>query len=126
MVLGKERVSGNPDGEEDMAAAYELKKSGSQFMFNLRGGNNEKLLTSERYASKDGAKNGIASCRTNSPIDARYDRRTATNEQPYFVLKAGNGEVIGTSETYSSKVAMETGIAAVMNHGPSAPVEDNA
>ena len=109
-----------------MAAAYELKKSGSQFMFNLRGDNNEKVLTSERYVSKDGAKNGIASCRTNAPFDVRYDRRTATNGQPYFVLKAGNGEVIGTSEIYSSKAAMETGIAAVKKHGPSAPVQDNA
>lgn len=107
-----------------MAAAYELKKSGEQFMFNLRGNNNEKLLTSERYTTKDGAKNGIASCRTNSPLEARYDRRQATNGQWYVVLKGGNGEIIGTGETYSSKDAMETGIAAMKKHGPTAPIDD--
>jgi hypothetical protein len=109
-----------------MAAAYVLKKSVDQFMFNLRGNNNETLLTSERYKSKEGAKNGIASCQTNSSIDARYDRRTSASGKPYFVLKAGNGEVIGTSELYSSNEARDKGIAAVKNVGPTAPIEDNA
>ena len=107
-----------------MAAAYELKTSGDQFMFNLRGNNNEKLLTSERYKTKQSAKEGIESVRVNSPTDARYDRKKATNDQWYFVLKGGNGEVIGTGETYSSKDAMETGIAAVKRHGPAAPIDD--
>ena len=44
--------------------------------------------------------------------------------KPYFVLKAANGEVIGTSEEYSSVGAMENGIAAVRQAAPMAPTDD--
>ena len=82
-------------------------------MFNLKAGNHETILTSENYASKAGANNGIASVKINAPNDARYVRKTATNAARYFVLTAGNGEVLGRSEMYSSGSAMETGIASV-------------
>jgi uncharacterized protein len=38
-----------------MAGYFVLKKSGDQFMFNLKAGNNEVILTSERYVSKKNA-----------------------------------------------------------------------
>jgi hypothetical protein len=95
-----------------MAATFELKRSGTQFMFNLRAENGQVILTSERYARKEGATGGIASVRENAPLDARCDRLTATDGNPYFVLKASNGQVIGTSERYSSSSARENGIAA--------------
>lgn len=107
-----------------MAGYYQLKKSGDQFMFNLKAGNHETILTSERYKSKQGAEGGIASCKTNSAIDARYERKTSTSNQPYFVLKAANGEVIGRSEMYSSASAMEGGITSCKTNGPSAPTKD--
>jgi len=106
-------------------AYYDLKRSGTQFMFNLRGENHETVLTSERYVSKQGAEGGIASVRVNSPIDARYNRLTASNGLPYFTLKGANGEVIGTSETYSSTTARDTGIDWVKRNGPGAITKDN-
>ena len=107
-----------------MAGYYVLKRSGTQFMFDLKAGNHETILTSERYASKQGAEGGIASCRTNSPIDARYAHKTSTANQPYFVLTAANGQTIGLSEMYSSTSAMENGIASCKANGPSAPTKD--
>lgn len=107
-----------------MAGQYVLKRSGSQFMFNLKGGNGETILTSERYTTKQGAENGIASCRTNSAVDARYDRRLSAGGQPYFVLKAANGEPIGSSEMYSSAAARDQGIDSCKRNGPSAPTRD--
>jgi uncharacterized protein len=107
-----------------MAGQYALKRSGTQFMFNLKGGNGETILTSERYTSKQGAEGGIASCRTNSPTDARYDRRTSSGGQPYFVLKAANGEPIGTSEMYSNAAARDKGIDSCKTNGPTAPTRD--
>ena len=108
-----------------MAARYTLKKTtNGEYMFNLRAGNGEVILTSERYQAKAGAENGIASVKTNSPLDSRYDRRTSRAGDPYFVLKAGNGEVIGKSEMYSSTAAMENGIASVKKNGPTARVDD--
>ena len=41
-----------------------------------------------------------------------------------FNLKAGNGEVIATSEIYSGKPACKNGIASVQKNTPIAPVED--
>ena len=97
-----------------------------QYRFVLKAGNNEIILTSELYASKQGALTGIASVKANSPDDSRYERKNAVNGQPMFNLKAANGERIGTSETYSSTQAREAGIQAVKNTGPTAPVDDQA
>lgn len=38
-----------------MSAFFDLKRSLTQYMFNLKGGNGETVLTSERYTSKQGA-----------------------------------------------------------------------
>lgn len=106
-------------------AYFDLKRSGTQFMFNLRGNNHETVLTSERYVTKQGALNGIASVKTNAPYDARYRRLTSTSNYPYFTLTAGNNEVIGTSELYSSVAAREGGIEWVKKNAPSASITDN-
>lgn len=59
-----------------MSAYFHLKPSGTQYMFNLKAGNGEAVLTSERYTTKQSAEGGIASVKVNSPHDTRYDRRT--------------------------------------------------
>lgn len=41
-----------------------------------------------------------------------------------FNLKAGNGEVIGTSEVYKSRDSLDNGIASVKKNAPEAPVEN--
>lgn len=108
-----------------MAGWYELgKSSDGQFRFTLKAGNGEPILASERYKSKQSAEGGIASCQVNSPIDARYVRLTAQNGQHYFVLKAGNGEPIGTSETYKTAQGREDGIASVKINGPTTIIKD--
>ena len=48
-------------------------------------------------------------------------RRTNTGIK--FDLKAGNGEVIATSEVYSSEDACRKGIASVQKTAPAAAVE---
>ena len=49
-------------------------------------------------------------------------RKTATGIK--FDLKAGNGEVIATSEVYSSESACRNGIASVQKNAPAAGVAD--
>lgn len=107
-----------------MSAYYHLKSSGSQYMFNLKGGNGETVLTSERYVSRQGALNGIESVKTNAPYDARYNRLTNSAGSPYFVLKAANGEPIGTSEAYSSTAARDQGIEWVKSNAPGASTRE--
>ena len=108
-----------------MAGYFELKgASGGKFMFNLKAGNHEVILTSETYSSKSGAQTGIGSVKTNAPNDSQYERKKAKDDSPYFVLKATNNEPIGKSEMYSSASAMESGIASVKTNAPSATVKD--
>jgi uncharacterized protein len=104
---------------------FVLKKaSDNQFHFRLQADNGENILSSELYASKSGAQNGIESVRTNAPIDAHYERKSAKNGQPMFNLKAANHEVIGTSETYTTDASRDNGIASVKKNAPKATVDD--
>ncbi|MDK2981974.1 MAG: uncharacterized protein PWQ55_2321 [Chloroflexota bacterium] len=110
-----------------MAAKFVLSKSkNGKFMFNLKAANGEPILSSEMYESKSGAKNGIESVKTNAPMAERYEKKASKKGEPYFVLKAGNNQVIGTSEMYSSESARDNGIASVKKNAPGAAVEDLA
>ena len=109
-----------------MAGKFDLKKSPSgKFMFNLKAGNGQIILTSELYESKSAAENGIASVKNNAANDDRYERKSSKKGEPYFTLKAGNGQVIGKSEMYSAAAAMENGIESVKTNGPTADIIDN-
>jgi len=106
-------------------ARFELKRtSDQQFMFNLIAPNNEVILTSERYTTKQNAQKGAASVKTHAPEDDNYQRLTAKDNSPYFTLRADNHEVIGKSEMYSSKQMRDKGIEAVKEHAPGAEVRD--
>ncbi|BES73887.1 YegP family protein (plasmid) [Marinobacter nanhaiticus D15-8W] len=109
-----------------MPAKYEIFRSdrNSQYYFRLKASNGEPILQSEGYQSKAGAENGVQSVRQHSPSDHYYDRRTSVGGAPYFNLKASNGQVIGTSQMYSSTTGREIGISSVKTNGPTAPVED--
>ena len=103
-----------------MAGKFVLKKGRSgQFSFNLVAGNGQVVLTSETYKTKKSAENGIASVGKNCGNDSCYERKVAKDGKPFFTLKAGNGQVIGKSQMYSSNAAMEKGIASVKNNGGS-------
>ena len=107
-----------------MSAKYVLRKTADhQFMFNLKAGNGEVILTSERYTQKANAENGIESVRKNSSLDGAFERM-GSGGTPYFVLKAANKEIVGTSEMYSSPTAMEGGITSVKQNAAAAVVED--
>ena len=108
-----------------MAGKYEVKKTtNAQFVFNLKAANGEVILTSEQYTTKGAAENGIESVKKNASADERYERKEAKNGQFFFVLKAANHQVIGQSEFYKTKAAMENGIASVKKNGPDARTED--
>ncbi len=108
-----------------MAGKFELKtaKSG-QFHFNLLAGNGQIIMQSEMYESKASALNGIASIQKNAGMDERYDRLVSKSEKPYFVLKAGNHQVIGQSQMYESEASRDNGIESVKKNGPEGVVVD--
>ncbi len=96
----------------------------SQYYWNLTAPNNEIILQSESYTTKQNALNGIGSCRTNSPLDSRYQRRIAKNSQYYFNLTALNYQIIGVSEMYTTVANRDNGIMACKKYGPGATLND--
>lgn len=100
------------------------KRTNGEFQFNLKASNGQVILTSEGYVAKAGCENGIASVKKNAHDDEKFDRKTSSNDKPYFNLKAGNGEIIGTSQMYESIAARDNGIASVKTNAPDAAIED--
>ena len=108
-----------------MAGKFELKATANGgFMFNLKAGNGQVILSSQVYKAKADALNGIESVRKNAASDERFDRRTSAKGEPYFVLTATNGQDIGRSEMYSGTAAMENGVKSVQTNAPDAKVDD--
>ena len=108
-----------------MAGKFELKKSkNDKFYFSLLAGQGQTILSSEMYEAKASAVNGIESVKKNAGDAARYDKAVAKNGSPYFNLKAANGQVIGSSEMYSSESARDAGIELVMANAAGASVDD--
>ena len=108
-----------------MPAKFELKKAkNGEFYFSLKASNGEVILTSEMYKAKLSARNGIDSVKKNAPLDERYERKASANGKPFFVLKAGNNQVIGQSEMYETEKARNAGVESVKKNGPTAGFSD--
>ncbi|MBX7111017.1 MAG: YegP family protein [Dehalococcoidia bacterium] len=108
-----------------MQVPFELTTaSNGQFRFSLRTAEGDTLLNSETYVQKASAQNGIESVQSNSGNEARYDRLTASDGRAYFNLKAGNGQVIGTSPMFATEAARDAAVAATMTEGSSTRIDD--
>jgi uncharacterized protein YegP (UPF0339 family) len=105
-----------------------IKQAKAGPMFNLKARNGEIIGTSEIYSSVDACKNGIASVQKNAPVAGLEDQTKENFEKVpnpkfelykdkagefRFRLKAGNGEVILTGESYVSKDGCKNGIASI-------------
>jgi len=99
-------------------------RTNGDYQFNLKATNGQIILSSEGYATKQGCNNGINSVKNNAPYDERYEKKTSKDGSYYFNLQALNGQVIGTSEMYSSESARDNGISSVQTNAPYASVED--
>lgn len=110
-----------------MAGKFELKKSkNDKYFFSLLASNGQKILGSEMYEAKASALNGIESVKKNAADDGRFDRLVAKNGSPYFSLKAGNGQIVGSSEMYSSASSRDNGIESCKTNAPGAVTDDQS
>ena len=108
-----------------MNATFEIKRAADgKYMFNLKSANDQVILTSQTYESKENVLTGIASVKQNATLDERYEEKSGTDGHPYFVLIAGNRQVIGRSQMYSSVEALRKGIASVKKNAPIAETID--
>jgi len=84
-----------------------------QYYFHLVAANGQNVLRSEGYARAAGADNGVSSVLANGNDKRNFDVLQAESGEWYFNLKAGNGEVIGTSQLYSTKAHADRGATTV-------------
>lgn len=100
------------------------KRKNDEFQFSLKAGNGEAILQSEGYVTKASCINGIESVKKNSPDESKFELLESKNGKYYFNLKAGNGQVIGTSEMYETAASRKNGINSVMKNAPDATIDD--
>ena len=106
-------------------AKFEIyKDKRGEFRFRLKSINGQTIVASEGYKAKAGCNNGIESVRKNSQEDSNFERLESKSGKPYFNLKSTNGQVIGSSEMYSSKQGMENGISSVMTNAHDAKIDE--
>lgn len=106
-----------------MAGKFEVytDKAG-EFRFRLKASNGQAILASEGYKDKSGCMNGIESVKKNAPDDARYERKQGASGKFMFNLKAGNHQIIGTSQSYESEASRDNGIESVKKNAPDAEI----
>lgn len=108
-----------------MASNFRIKRStDGQYHFTLEADNSQVVLSSERYKDKASALKGIASVRKHAPDAQRYGKLVSSGGQAYFVLKAANGQVVGTSQMYASEATRDAGIQACVANALSATLVD--
>ena len=101
--------------------------------FVLKSGNGEIVLTSQTYASKKSAVNGIASVAKNAPLAEIEDQTKGDTKKPNpkfevyedkggkfrFRLLAKNGQNIGHSEAYENMKSLKNGINSIKKNAAS-------
>ncbi len=93
-----------------------FKGKNNEYYFNVVARNGEVILSSEGYKSKRNRNIGINSVIENAQDPENFSRLESKDDQFYFNLLAANGEIIGTSEMYSTVGAMEIGIKSVIHN----------
>lgn len=106
--------------------AFEVFKNDSgKFYFSLKSSNGQVILSSQGYAAKAGAMNGVQSVIKNAAHDEHFERKEAKDGSHYFVLNSTNGQTVGKSQMYKATASMENGIASVKkNASADATIKD--
>jgi len=101
-----------------------FKGKNEEFYFRLKAGNGQNILRSEGYKTKAACENGVASVKTNAADGGKFEKKEGASGKFMFNLKASNGQVIGTSESYESEDGCDNGIKSVVINAPKAEVDD--
>ena len=116
---------------------FVIRKTATGVKFDLKAGNGEVIATSEVYSAEASCRNGIASVQKNAPVANLEDQTVEgyeTAKHPKFEvyadkkgefrfrLKATNGEIIATSEGYTSKAGCLNGVESVRKNAVDAAI----
>lgn len=120
-----------------MAGKFVVSKTKNDgYKFNLKAANGEIIATSEVYSGLDACKNGVESVKKAalSPVEdqtvegfapvknPKYEVYKDKADEFRFRLKASNGQIIVTGESYVSKAGCLNGIKSIGKNAPDADV----
>jgi len=80
-----------------------------------------RMRATSRVCSSDSDEAAAIRRRT---MAGKFELYKSSNGEYRFRLKAGNGEIIATSEGYASKASAKNGIESVKTNAAGAPVDD--
>ena len=120
--------------EDHTTGKFVVKETATGVKFDLKATNGQVIATSEVYTTKAACLKGIESVKNNcvGDVEDQTVENFETVKHPKFEmyqdkageyrfrLKAKNGEVIATSEGYTTKTACENGIESVKKNAPDA------
>lgn len=95
-----------------------------QFYFHFKSSNGDIILASEAYTTKESCKNAVEAVKKYAIEDKFYDKKVTCNDKYMFNLKAASGEVIGSSQIYSSIEARQKDIDSLKRGVPAAIIHD--
>ena len=115
---------------------FVIKEAKTGVKFDLKAGNGQVIASSQVYKSEASCKKGIESVRANcaAPIEDQtvegFEKITNPKFEIYtdkagefrFRLKARNGQIVATSEGYTTMKNCLNGIASIGKNAPDAPV----
>ena len=115
---------------------FVIKQTPAGFKFDLKAGNGEIIASSETYKSEASCLKGIASVKKNCAggvEDGTVDPVVAVKHPKFqvyldkkgeyrFRLKATNGQVIATGESYKAKAGCLKGIESIRKNAADSPV----
>lgn len=99
-----------------------LNEETHKFRFNVFAKNGQIVLSSEQYTTEAAAFNGAFAVQAEGQTASSYELKTNVAGGFYFNLSAQNGQIIGTSQQYTSKAAAESAMASLQAFLPSVSV----
>jgi uncharacterized protein YegP (UPF0339 family) len=114
--------------EKKVAGWYEVNENkDGQFLFVLKAGNGEVILSGEPRAQRESVEQDIDAVRANYAIEEGYEKNISERTgKPYFILKDADNQLIGSSQEYSSEAAYNKGMASVKRNGSSTMIKEMA
>ena len=103
---------------------YELKRSAGKYLFNLKGEQHEVLLTSGYFPKKAEALAAIEVVRKLAMDAKAFELCRAATGSRFFVLKAGEKDVLARSELFDSEGAAWRAMQAASKHCMTVDIRD--
>ena len=86
-----------------------------KFRFNVHAKNGQIILSSEHYTTEAAAYNGAFAVQSEGQDPAAYTLKQNSAGGFYFTVKAQNGQIVGTSQQYTTKSSAQSAMTSLQS-----------